>query len=99
MIVAKGGLSGVFPDSSDRAYQFVAHTSSPKTSLWCNIQLTNDGIGICLPSLTMETISNIQEVYPMGNQTYNVNGEVLSGWFCISFKSTDLHKIYCKCSH
>ncbi|CAL4968540.1 unnamed protein product [Urochloa decumbens] len=95
-IVAKGGFSGLFPDSSDSAYMFVASVSSPDTALWCDVRLTKDGAGICLPSISMDNCTTIADVFPQGKKTYNVNGVSTTGWFSVDYKSTDLQKVFLK---
>ncbi|CAN6279028.1 unnamed protein product [Urochloa humidicola] len=95
-IVAKGGFSGLFPDSSDNAYLFVASVSSPDTALWCDVRLTKDGASICLPSISMDNCTTIADVFPQGKKTYNVNGVSTTGWFSVDYKSTDLQKVFLK---
>ncbi|BAF09189.1 Os02g0588500 [Oryza sativa Japonica Group] len=92
-IIAKGGFSGLFPDSSDFAYGFVAAASSPDTALWCDVQLTKDGAGICLPDIRMDNCTNIANVYPKGKKTYSVNGVSTPGWFSVDYDSTGLSKV------
>ncbi|XP_062219480.1 glycerophosphodiester phosphodiesterase GDPDL3-like [Phragmites australis] len=93
-IVAKGGFSGLFPDSSDFAYMFVALASSPDTALWCDIRLTKDGVGICLPSIQMDNCTTIANAFPKGQKTYNVNGVSTVGWFSVDYKFTDLKNVF-----
>ncbi|TVU29495.1 hypothetical protein EJB05_21061 [Eragrostis curvula] len=95
-IIATGGFSGLFPDSSDLAYQFVQFASSPDTALYCNVWLTKDSVGICLPNINMDNCTVIADVFPKGKNTYNVNGVSTTGWFSVDFKSTDLDKVYLK---
>ncbi|PKA62401.1 putative glycerophosphoryl diester phosphodiesterase 1 [Apostasia shenzhenica] len=45
-VVAKGGFSGLFPDSTDNAYKLTYLTGSTNTISWCDVQLTKDGIVI-----------------------------------------------------
>jgi len=89
-VVAKGGFSGLFPDSSDYAYQFVGIASSPDTTVWCDVRLTKDGAGICLPSINMDNCTIIASVFPQGKKTYKVNGVSTAGWFSVDYTSTVL---------
>ncbi|RCV07062.1 hypothetical protein SETIT_1G213900v2 [Setaria italica] len=93
VIIAKGGFSGLFPDSSDLAYQFVPIASSPDTALLCDVRLTKDGAGICLPNIKMDNCTFISDVFPQGKSTYNVNGVSTTGWFSVDFTSTDLQNV------
>ncbi|CAN6987695.1 unnamed protein product [Brassica rapa subsp. trilocularis] len=82
-VIARGGFSGLFPDSSLDAYNFAMQTSVLDAVLWCDLQLTKDGAGICFPDLTMSNASNVESVYPKGQSTYPVNGVPTPGWFTI----------------
>uniref|UniRef100_J3LEB4 glycerophosphodiester phosphodiesterase n=1 Tax=Oryza brachyantha TaxID=4533 RepID=J3LEB4_ORYBR len=85
LVIAKGGFSGLFPDSSDFAYG-----SAPGAALWCDVQLTKDGAGICLPDINMNNCTGISSFDPKGIKTYNVNGVPVKGWFPMDYKSADL---------
>ncbi|KAG8071241.1 hypothetical protein GUJ93_ZPchr0006g46048 [Zizania palustris] len=89
LVIAKGGFSGLFPDSSGFALSFVS-ASSPSAALWCDVQLTKDGAGICLPDINMNNCTIIPNAYQNGVKTYNVNGVSVKGWFPMDYKSTDL---------
>ncbi|XP_074576447.1 glycerophosphodiester phosphodiesterase GDPDL4-like [Curcuma longa] len=93
-IVAKGGFSGLFPDSSFDAYNLVSFTSSPDTILWCDVQLTKDGVGVCIPNVKLDNCTNIAYVYPTGQSDYLVNGVNTTGWFSVDYTMTDLSNVY-----
>ncbi|CAL9239664.1 unnamed protein product [Arabidopsis halleri] len=86
-VIARGGFSGMFPDSSLDAYILANQTSGQDVVLWCDVQLTRDGLGICFPGLTMSNASTIEGVYPNRHKSYPVNGVSTSGWFTIDFIS------------
>ena len=98
-IIAKGGFSGLFPDSSGLAYQFVGFASSPDTAISCDVWLTKDGTGICLPNINMDNCTTIFDHFPQGKKTYNVNGVSTAGWFSVDFTITDLQNVTCKYNH
>jgi hypothetical protein len=98
-VVATGGFSGLFPDSSGIAYQFASLASTPGTALYCNVWLTKDGAGICLPNINLDNCTIIKDVFPKGKMTYNVNGVSTTGWFSVDFQSTDLEKVFRECTH
>ncbi|KAJ0987037.1 hypothetical protein J5N97_005393 [Dioscorea zingiberensis] len=89
-IVAKGGFSGLFPDSSSDAFKFALMVGSPDTILWCDVQLTKDGIGICLMNLNMKNCTDIPRMYPKGEKVYSVNGVQTRGWFPVDYNVGDL---------
>jgi len=96
-VVAKGGFSGVFPDSSEDAYGFVQYASSPATILYCDVRLTKDEFGICLPDIKMDNCTDIADIYPQGQKTYLVNGVPTSGWFSVDYNLTELGQVPRKC--
>ncbi|KAF2593062.1 hypothetical protein F2Q70_00044908 [Brassica cretica] len=74
LVIARGGFSGLFPDSSFNAYSFAKQTSVAGAALWCDVQLTKDGAGICFPDLKLNNASTVEDVYPNRQKTYPVNG-------------------------
>lgn len=95
-MVARGGFSGLFPDSSSVAYSLALITSVPDVILWCDVQLTKDGAGICFPDLKLDNGSNIAVVLKNQRKTYLVNGVPTPGWFSIDYTLSDLSNIICK---
>ncbi|ESQ28745.1 hypothetical protein EUTSA_v10018170mg [Eutrema salsugineum] len=93
LVIARGGFSGLFPDSSLAAYSFAMQTSVAGSALWCDVQLTKDGLGICFPDLTLNNASTIEFVYPSRQKSYPVNGVRTRGWFTIDFSLSDLNNV------
>ncbi|CAH1451024.1 unnamed protein product [Lactuca virosa] len=94
LVVAHGGFSGLFPSSSFNAYSLAVITSVPNVILWCDVQLTKDKAGICFPSLNLQNSSTITSAFDKGENTYNVNGVPVKGWFPIDFTLDDLGKVF-----
>ncbi|WZY76239.1 hypothetical protein YC2023_022623 [Brassica napus] len=94
LVIARGGFSGLFPDSSSVAYKFAKQTSVAGTVLWCDVQLTKDGHGICFPDLKLNNASNIGDVFPNRQKSYPVNGVTTQGWFTIDFSLRDLKNAF-----
>ncbi|KAF8703422.1 hypothetical protein HU200_032226 [Digitaria exilis] len=92
-IIANGGFSGLFPDSSEDAYGFVKYSSSPDTILYCDVRLTKDDVGICLPNIKMDTCTDISDVYKQGQKRYLVNDVPTSGWFSVDYSITELDQV------
>ncbi|KAK1306015.1 putative glycerophosphoryl diester phosphodiesterase 1 [Acorus calamus] len=90
IVIAKGGFSGQFPDSSFMSYQLALNTSLPDTVLWCDVHLTKDGNGICLPNILLNNSTDITSFYPKVKKTYLVNGVAMEGWFSKDFTLNDL---------
>ncbi|GLT57547.1 hypothetical protein SLA2020_305130 [Shorea laevis] len=93
LIVARGGFSGLFPDSSSAAYSLAMSLSVPNVILWCDVQLTKDGVGICFPNLKLDNSSDIADVYKDRKKVYPVNGVPTPGWFSVDFNSSDLENV------
>ena len=87
VVIARGGFSGVFPDSSSKAYQWVSVTISPNVALWCDLQLTKDGVGICFPDRNLDNGSDVTGLYPNKKE-----------WFSVDFTWKDLSDVKCKCT-
>lgn len=83
----------MFPDSSEDAYRFVRYSSSPDTILYCDVRLTKDEVGICLPNVNMDTCTDISDVYKQGQKSYLVNGVPTSGWFSVDYNIADLGQV------
>lgn len=96
-VIARGGFSGLFPESSSFANQIAVSTGLPDVVVSCNLQLTKDGVGICLPDIRIDNSTTISSVYPKGQKTYNVNGKDVRGWFTLDFTSDELlNNVTCK---
>ncbi|KAG0502391.1 hypothetical protein HPP92_002463 [Vanilla planifolia] len=84
-VVAKGGFSGLFPDSSSYSYKFTSIMDSFNTISWCDVQLIKDGTGRCLPNMNLDSCTNIAQYFPDGNTSYVVNGILTAGWFSLDY--------------
>ncbi|KAL8462377.1 hypothetical protein ACS0TY_033420 [Phlomoides rotata] len=93
MVIARGGFSGIFPSSSYNAYELAVMTGSPDLHVWCDVQLTKDGVGICFPDIRLNNASNIDQVYKNKRNTYTVNGVPVEAWFSVDFTSTELASV------
>ncbi|XP_078437707.1 glycerophosphodiester phosphodiesterase GDPDL3-like [Wolffia australiana] len=92
-VIARGGMSGLFPDSSQTAYSFTQLFSRPNTVLWCDLQLTKDEVGICLPTVKMDNSTDIVDIFPDGKKDYLLNGVPVSGWFTIDYEFEELSNV------
>lgn len=98
-MIARGGFSGILPDSSLNAYGFAVQLGLPDTIVWCDLQLTKDGVGICFPDIKLDNASDIDVVYPKGRKTYLVNGVSTQGWFSVDYTLKDLEPVNSKLDH
>ncbi|CAN6560557.1 unnamed protein product [Malus baccata var. baccata] len=93
-VIARGGFSGLFPGYSSAAFSLALITSVQDAVLWCDVQLTKDGAGICFPDLLLNNNSNIDMVLPKKDKSYLVNGVPTKGWFTVDYTLDDLASIY-----
>ncbi|KAK9099256.1 hypothetical protein Syun_026301 [Stephania yunnanensis] len=85
VVIARGGYSGLFPESSQFANQFALSTSVQDVILYCDLQLTKDGTGLCIKDIRLDNATNIAIVFPKDQKTYNINGKDVRGWFPLDF--------------
>jgi len=85
MVIAHGGLSGLFPDQTQPAYQLAINNSLANTVMFCDLQLTKDGKGICRSDLRLDNSTNIAYIHQNRSTSYVVNGNTVSGYFSIDF--------------
>ncbi|KAI4306169.1 hypothetical protein L6164_029470 [Bauhinia variegata] len=93
LVIARGGFSGIFPDSSSDAYSLTLLNSVPDVTVWCDVQLTKDAAGICLPDINLNNATNIASVFPNQTKTYLVNGVPTSGYFSIDYTLKNLSTV------
>ncbi|CAA2956469.1 Probable glycerophosphoryl diester phosphodiesterase 1 [Olea europaea subsp. europaea] len=93
LVIARGGFSGLFPDSGRYAYQLAVQVGLPSVVVWCDVQLTKDGDGICFPDLKLENGSDIDTIFEKRGNTYPVNGVDMTGWFSVDFTLHDLASV------
>ncbi|KAG6740901.1 hypothetical protein POTOM_056372 [Populus tomentosa] len=89
-VIARGGFSGLFPESSDFANQMALATSLSDVAVLCNLQLTKDGVGICQGDIRLDNTTNIAMVFEKGSKTRKVNGQDITGWFAMDFTADQL---------
>ncbi|KAJ0688674.1 putative glycerophosphodiester phosphodiesterase [Helianthus annuus] len=94
LVIARGGFSGLFPDSSHNAYMMAVLKSVSNVILWCDVQLTKDNSGICFPYLHLENSSTIATTFAKRESTYNVNGVSVKGYFPVDFTIADLDNVF-----
>ncbi|KAM3302564.1 glycerophosphodiester phosphodiesterase GDPDL4 [Capsicum chacoense] len=89
-VIARGGFSGLLPDSSYNAYALAQTISLADWVAWCDVQLTKDGVGICFPDIKLDNASDIDVLFKNRHSNYSVNGVTQTGWFSIDFNFKDL---------
>ncbi|XP_045821027.1 glycerophosphodiester phosphodiesterase GDPDL3-like isoform X2 [Trifolium pratense] len=93
VVIARGGFSGIFPDSSLPSYNLALKATFPNITLWCDVQLTKDGVGICFPDIKLDNATDISIVYPGKAKDYSVNKVPTRGWFSLDFNFNELANV------
>ncbi|KAL5077424.1 hypothetical protein RYX36_016408 [Vicia faba] len=93
VVIARGGFSGLFPDSSLLSYNLALKTISPNVTLWCDLQLTKDGVGICFPDIKLDNATDIIAVYPDKAKDYLINKVPIRGWFSVDYSFNELANV------
>ncbi|KAI5432902.1 hypothetical protein KIW84_020279, partial [Lathyrus oleraceus] len=93
LVIAHGGFSGIFPDSSYTAYALALQTSVPDVAIWCDVQLTKDEVGVCLPDVNLDRSTVISSVFPNKSRSYLVNGVQTTGYFSVDYTFEDLYNV------
>lgn len=90
LVIARGGFSGLFPESSSYATKMAIDTSLANVVVFCNLQLTKDGFGICQTDIRLDNSTNIALVFPKSQKVYKVNGQDVRGWFALDYTSDQI---------
>lgn len=93
LVIAHGGFSGIFPDSSYPAYLLAVQTSVPDVAIWCDVQLTKDEVGLCLPDVNLLNSTYISSYFPNKTVSYLVNGESVAGYFSVDYTFKELSDV------
>lgn len=65
--------------------------------LWCDVQLTKDGAGICAPDVRLDNCTDIATIFKSRRKVYLVNGAPTPGWFSVDFTLNELlNNVVCK---
>ncbi|GKF84887.1 glycerophosphodiester phosphodiesterase GDPDL7, partial [Tanacetum coccineum] len=92
LVIAQGGFPGLFPDSSGAGYSAAMAMGVPGTLKYCNLQLTKDNLGVCLPDIKLDNCTNAATKFPQQKRKYNINGKDVDGWFPLDLTIDDFMK-------
>ncbi|KAL5698870.1 hypothetical protein ACHQM5_029850 [Ranunculus cassubicifolius] len=88
LVIARGGFSGLFPESSQEAYNMAIQQSD---MLYCDLQVTKDGFGYCQRDIRLDNSTSIKDVFKRGEKTYDVNGKKVQGWFALDYTDKQIN--------
>ncbi|KAH6817397.1 SHV3-like 5 [Perilla frutescens var. frutescens] len=84
-VVARGGYSGFFPDSSQPAYDFSLDSGILGTILYCNLHFSKDNDGFCVAQMNLQNATAIEEFDPKGAKKYDLYGQEIHGYFGLDY--------------
>ncbi|KAK5830184.1 glycerophosphodiester phosphodiesterase GDPDL6 [Gossypium arboreum] len=85
LVIARGGFTGLFPESCPTAIDMALSSAATDLALLCNLQLTKDNVGLCVTSINLENTTNIEDSFPNASKTYKINGEDVKGYFAMDY--------------
>ncbi|CAD6217085.1 unnamed protein product [Miscanthus lutarioriparius] len=62
--------------------------------MWCDVQLTKDGVGVCLQDINMKNCTTVDQAYPARERTYVIDGVRKTGWFGSDFTIAELQSVF-----
>ncbi|KAI3524331.1 hypothetical protein L1887_02984 [Cichorium endivia] len=92
LVIAQGGFPGLFPDSSGAGYAAAIAMGVIGTLKYCNLQLTKDNLGVCLPNLKLDNCTNAATRFPKHQRRYSIDGRDIDGWFPLDFTIDEIMK-------
>lgn len=96
VVIARGGSSGVFPESSSLAYIMAKSNCLSNAIMLCNLQFSKDGLGVCLSDVRLNNITTINGAFKDQQTTKNINGNNVRGWFSVDYTLEQLGQLYRK---
>jgi len=91
LLVAHRGASAYAPEHTAEAYRLAlaqgAHVLEP------DLQITRDGVLICLHDLTLERTTNVREVFPDRFREIEVGGTIVRRWYAADFTLDELRQL------
>ncbi|KAL9445553.1 hypothetical protein AB3S75_018533 [Citrus x aurantiifolia] len=94
VVIARGGSSGVFPESSSLAYIMAKSNCLSNAIMLCNLQFSKDGLGVCLSDVRLNNITTINGAFKDQQTTKNINGNNVRGWFSVDYTLEQLGQLY-----
>ncbi|KAH7859564.1 hypothetical protein Vadar_002629 [Vaccinium darrowii] len=93
VVIARGGYSGVFLESSDMANSMAVSMSLDDVIIYCSLQMSKDGQGYCLSNLNLANTTNIANILPDAQKSYVVDGQPMQGYFAVDYTADQLYNV------
>ncbi|KAI4335579.1 hypothetical protein L6164_014214 [Bauhinia variegata] len=92
-VVARGGFTGLMPESSTDGILTALATSVDDVVIMCSLQMTKDRKGICLTDIRLDNSTTVAATDPEGKKTYKVNGKDVTAWFSVDYTTEMLKNV------
>jgi len=91
MLVAHRGASAYAPEHTMAAYRLAFEQGADY--LEPDLQITSDGVLICLHDLTLDRTTNVREVFPDRHREEVVNGQIVQRWYASDFTLEEIRQL------
>jgi len=91
MLVAHRGASAYAPEHTMAAYRLAFEQGADY--LEPDLQVTRDGVLICLHDLTLERTTNVREVFPERHREEVVHEQVIQRWYASDFTLEEIRQL------
>jgi len=91
ILVAHRGASAYAPEHTMAAYRLAFEQGADY--LEPDLQVTKDGVLICLHDLTLDRTTNVREVFPDRHRDEVVNGQVVQRWYASDFTLEEIRQL------
>jgi glycerophosphoryl diester phosphodiesterase len=91
ILVAHRGASAYAPEHTFESYQLALKQGADFVEQ--DLQITRDGILVCLHDLTLERTTNVKEIFPTRYREEPVNGQPVRHWFVSDFTLSEIKQL------
>lgn len=90
-LIAHRGASAYAPEHTAAAYRLALEQGADYVEQ--DLQITKDGQLVCLHDLTLDRTTNVEDVFPGRQRTYDREGRALSGWYVSDFTLAEITQL------
>src|SRR6266850_744457 len=91
ILVAHRGASAYAPEHTLESYQLALEQGADFVEQ--DLQITRDGVLVCLHDLTLERTTNVKEIFPTRFQEESVSGKPLRHWYVSDFTLREIKQL------
>jgi glycerophosphoryl diester phosphodiesterase len=91
ILVAHRGASAYAPEHTFESYQLALKQGADFVEQ--DLQITRDGILVCLHDLTLERTTNVKEIFPTRYREEPVNGKLMRHWYVSDFTLREIKQL------